>query len=69
MEKKPMQPAIYQDVANEYKAQEGQSYNEIKSDITNEYERRCAAYFPDKGVWAEDVDSKLDEFFNKRLNR
>ena len=69
MERKPMHPAIYQDVVNEYQARDGQTYNEIKSQIQNEYERRCTAYFPDKGIWAEDVDSKLDEFFNKRLNR
>ena len=55
MERKPIQPAIYQDVVDEYQAREGQSYSEIKSQIRAEYERRCQAYTPDLGVWEGDT--------------
>ena len=55
MERKPIQPAIYQDVVDEYQAREGQSYNEIKYQIRAEYERRCTAYNPDLGIWEGDV--------------
>ena len=69
MDRKPLQPAIYQDVVDEYQAREGQSYNEIKSQVRAEYERRCQAYAPDAGVWEGDVTqeqiNKRDKFIKK----
>ncbi len=55
MERKPIQTAIYQDVLDEFRAKEGDSYEEIKHKIRAEYERRCNAYTPGSGIWEGDI--------------
>ena len=73
MERKPLQTAIYQDVINEFRAKEGQSYNEIKYQIRAEYERRCTAYNPDAGIWEGDVTQEQlktrEKFIKKYQDR
>lgn len=73
MERKPIQPAIYQDVIDEYQAKDGDSYEEIKYQIRKEYERRCQAYTPDLGVWEGDITQEQlknrDKFIKKYKDR
>ncbi len=69
MERKPLQPAIYQDVVDEYQARDGQSYNEIKYQIRAEYERRCANYRPGYAMYEGEAgieEQKRFEDFKKR---
>ncbi|MDI9578461.1 MAG: hypothetical protein QM398_10050 [Thermoproteota archaeon] len=73
MERKPLQPAIYQGVIDDFQAKAGDSYNEVQYKIRAEYERRCQAYTPDLGVWEGDVTqeqiNKRDKFIKKYQDR
>lgn len=73
MEKKPIQTAIYQGVIDEFQAKEGDSYQEIKYQITAEYERRCSNYRPGYAMYEGEAGieekKRFDEFKKRYQSR
>jgi len=69
-EKEIMQPAVYKDVVDEYKAKDGMTYEEIRTNVLAEYERRVHAYLPGEPAFAGDpagteTQKKREEFKKK----
>ena len=68
-ERKALHRAIYNDVLQEYKAKAGETFEEVKTAVTAEYERRVKAYLPDAGIWEGDATQeqlKNREAFKKK---
>lgn len=72
-DKKPLQQAVYNDVLQEYNAKAGETYQEMKQNIENEYIRRCEAYLPGAAKFEGDVTEtqkrNLETFKAKYQNR
>ncbi len=47
-DRKPLCQAIYRDTVAEYRAFEGQTYEEIRNGIESEYRRRVSSYVGEK---------------------
>lgn len=73
MDKKPIQTAIYQDVLDEFRAKEGDSYNEVQYKIRAEYERRCTNYRPGYAMYEGEAGieekKRFDEFKKRYQSR